>query len=705
VIEHVYDSREWSLEGRESALEVALRAALEAGATRRLIGPAEDGHGEQSAMPPEVAPAAESRAAEQLATEGSDGSEGSEGSEVSEVSGGSGGDGGGEGCPETVGLRRLLEEGAGHLAVAAEAGREQARQAGRQVRALAAFAACRPAAAFDRPAEQVGAAAAASRAARPGALSEVSEWAVDEVAATLGLSARAAGALLADAVTLTGRLPATVAALEEGRIGWPVARMLAEVLGPVRDGARARVEAGLLARAEGRTTAAVRAAAVRAVLRADAAAAAARLAAAIRGRRVRLRRGEDGMATLAAELTGPVAAACYQTLEAYAEACVTPGDPRTKEQRMADCLAELLLRPGATDLPPVQIELTVIAPVDTLRGGDEPGEVAGQPVPAVLVRELAHTLGLLPRPIAGTGPAESVASQSEAAAAKAPPCLEPETETPAGQPSADGLPAAATAGAPESPKQDSAGKTPTAKAWETGATDAADAAGASGLAATERAAADLAALLGWTTAAGTPLASPPTIAIVEEISGQLRALTTGAQLRRAATCRRRACRTGHRPCTHHPDPDPDPDGAGLGPPEDSPGYTPGAALDTFVRFRDRRCRFPGCRARAIRCDLDHTTPWPHGDTSEANLCCLCRHHHRLRHQAPGWRITHLPDGGLQWTLPGGTTITTHPPRAGTDDDLPPPTPPPPPQPPLTAQERVLGRPRPPGEIDDDPAPF
>ncbi|MGZ6863323.1 MAG: hypothetical protein ACXVF8_17955, partial [Blastococcus sp.] len=98
---------------------------------------------------------------------------------------------------------------------------------------------------------------------------------------------------------------------------------------------------------------------------------------------------------------------------------------------------------------------------------------------------------------------------------------------------------------------------------------------------------------------------------------------------------------------------------------------------------------------------------------EDNLCCLCRHHHRLRHQAPGWSLRRLPDGGLEWTLPGGNTITTHPPRYGTDDppplDPPPPEPessqPPPLDPPLTARERVLGRPLPPGAVDDDPPPF
>ena len=50
----------------------------------------------------------------------------------------------------------------------------------------------------------------------------------------------------------------------------------------------------------------------------------------------------------------------------------------------------------------MQVVLTLVAGVDTVTGqgagADEPGEVDGDLVPAALVRELAHTLGLLARP-------------------------------------------------------------------------------------------------------------------------------------------------------------------------------------------------------------------------------------------------------------------------------------------------------------------
>ncbi|SNS89885.1 hypothetical protein SAMN06893096_11048 [Geodermatophilus pulveris] len=42
------------------------------------------------------------------------------------------------------------------------------------------------------------------------------------------------------------------------------------------------------------------------------------------------------------------------------------------------------------------------------------------------------------------------------------------------------------------------------------------------------------------------------------------------------------------------------------PPRPAGGYRPGPALDRWVRARDRRCRFPGCRRRIPAAgELDH----------------------------------------------------------------------------------------------------
>jgi hypothetical protein len=142
----------------------------------------------------------------------------------------------------------------------------------------------------------------------------------------------------------------------------------------------------------------------------------------------------------------------------------------------------------------------------------------------------------------------------------------------------------------------------------------------------------------------TALAERPRIALVDQLSGTLLALTDSTELRAAAAA-----------------------GRGLGPPSGTDAYQPTDPLYRFVRLRDRRCRFPGCRLRARCCDLDHQVPHPHGDTAHDNLACLCEHHHRLSHQAPGWRLHRDADGGLVWTLPGGCTITTYPPAFGNDD--------------------------------------
>ncbi|WP_305852265.1 HNH endonuclease signature motif containing protein [Blastococcus sp. PRF04-17] len=550
------------------------------------------------------------------------------------------------------GLRQLLETGAGHLDVAAAAFGEQGRLAAVQARALAAFAACRPAAAMDRPDDEAGAAAAASRAARPAVLTEVSEWAVDEVMARLTLSAQAAARLLEQSVILVELLPATLDACQAGVISWTHAVMLTEVLPVLTDPAvRAAVEARLLARAADKTVPQLRAAARRAVLKADPNAALRRAARAIGDRQVQTHPGRDGVGSLTATgLSTPVLAACYRALQAYAAASRTPDDPRTQDQRMTDCLVDLILRPDANH-PPVQIALTLIAGVNTMSGGDDPGELDGHPIPAAMVRALAAALGLLPR----TPPPPAEPATTE------PATTEPATTEPATTEPATTEPATTEPATTEAATTEPATTEPTAT--EATAEPAARAA--------------LAELLDLRAVTGTALAHLPALAVVDELTGQLLALTTAAGLRT---------------------------GQALDPPGPTPGYAPATALQKFVRARDRRCRFPGCRTPAIRCDLDHNQPWPLGPTSADNLCCLCRHHHRLSHQAPGWRMQRRPDGGLQWTTPGGHTITTHPQPYGTDD-LPPPPPAQPPRPGLTLRERVLGRPPTPAHHTDDPAPF
>jgi hypothetical protein len=131
-------------------------------------------------------------------------------------------------------------------------------------------------------------------------------------------------------------------------------------------------------------------------------------------------------------------------------------------------------------------------------------------------------------------------------------------------------------------------------------------------------------------------------------------------------------------------------------------YTVPADLKHRLRLRDGTCRFPGCRRRAERCDLDHTVAWAHGGRTAAdNLAHLCRHHHLLKHRTGPlgrWQLEHhrppgppagastagpatvgasmagglmtgttpgrVPrageEGVLVWTSPAGRTYCTHP---------------------------------------------
>ncbi|OMQ15124.1 hypothetical protein A7K94_0211690 [Modestobacter sp. VKM Ac-2676] len=190
----------------------------------------------------------------------------------------------------------------------------------------------------------------------------------------LGLTTDAATCLLVDSLLLVDRLPATLDALADGRITWAHAQVMTDLIAPLPDEVRAAAEERLLAKVDGRTRTQLRAAARRMVQKLDASAVARRVTEAIRDRRVTVHAGDDGMATLGATLPAPVARAMRDALGRYADAAAGDGDERTRQQRMVDCLADLVLRPGEHGLAPVQAHITLVAAVETLLGGSEPGE-------------------------------------------------------------------------------------------------------------------------------------------------------------------------------------------------------------------------------------------------------------------------------------------------------------------------------------------
>ncbi len=113
-------------------------------------------------------------------------------------------------------------------------------------------------------------------------------------------------------------------------------------------------------------------------------------------------------------------------------------------------------------------------------------------------------------------------------------------------------------------------------------------------------------------------------------------------------------------------------GTGLACPPAVDRYQPTPAHRRHARTRDRTCRQPGCHNRAGWADLDHVIAYAcGGETDCANLCCLCRRHHRLKTHAKGWRYVMTSDGVLSVTTPSGVTRTSWPPglRSGTLDLL------------------------------------
>ena len=614
---------------------------------------------------------------------------------------------------------------AGPLGAVQAADREIARQTALRARAVAEFAASRPASA-DRPQGEPGAMSAERWAARPELLRDVSEWAAQELSVALSITASSAETLLERSSSLVHRLPGTLAALEAGALHPGHLFPMLEKVAPIEDDSvRGQVESGLLAWASGRVTtpAQLGARARREVLRRDARAAVRALERALRERGVSWSPGRvDGMGSVTAELTLPESRALVAALGRCADAVEDePGAPvRTRGQKMADCLLDLVLRPTEHDLPPVQVALTLVAPVACALGGDQPAEIDGEPVPAHMARELLRAVtgadlgrhvvasggsadadeipwdGPLPTPdelaaeaaeqhdfarweeqlveriLAGEfdGSGREPAAVPEHAGpgpAAAPPvtagshegCWWAEADRvveEAGQSllqahRATARAAAAVRGAAASDAGDEA-------VWQAGPggrLSAAEDAMTALTAATATQREELGRLLGTTGGGG--LVERPRIAVTDRLTGALLALTDLTGLRRVAHCGAPACRRRPERCRHDLTGRP-----GLGPPGPTDAYRPGAELDRFLRARDRRCRFPGCRRRVPRGgELDHDRAWPDGPTSAANLVGYCTADHRGKHQAPNWQHELAADGTLTVTTPTGLVAVTDPP--------------------------------------------
>lgn len=87
-------------------------------------------------------------------------------------------------------------------------------------------------------------------------------------------------------------------------------------------------------------------------------------------------------------------------------------------------------------------------------------------------------------------------------------------------------------------------------------------------------------------------------------------------------------------------------------------YRPPQLMRNRIISRDKYCRFPNCSKRAEQCDIDHVEPFGLGGaTADENLICLCRAHHRIKHQTT-WRLRMLGTGQAEWTTPTGRIYLT-----------------------------------------------
>jgi hypothetical protein len=222
-----------------------------------------------------------------------------------------------------------------------------------------------------------------------------------EIATALRISERAADLLIDEAGVLVAYLPATQAALAEGRITPRHARVIVDELGRVDEAERPELERRALDAAD--QSARVFARTVRRLRETrDAARATERHRKARDGRHVSCEPGSDGMAWITACLPAADALAIDSRLDDLARGLAREGDERTVAQLRADAFGDVLLeRDGRAfrrfgDARPTVV---VTVPIDVLtKTSDSGAELVGHgPIDAQTARELAAEAAVLRR--------------------------------------------------------------------------------------------------------------------------------------------------------------------------------------------------------------------------------------------------------------------------------------------------------------------
>ncbi|RSN23345.1 HNH endonuclease [Amycolatopsis sp. WAC 04169] len=211
-----------------------------------------------------------------------------------------------------------------------------------------------------------------------------------EVALALSVTDNHAGALVAAADAVTSRLPRTLALMDNGKLsGFGAAKVATATAWLSDDDARA-VDALLEDRIAEKNPDQVRKAANHAANTIDPDGAGKRAEQHREGRRLTLRHGETGVASIEVE-DGPVekVAAAYQRIDREARALRVGGETRTLDQLRADVALDLLL--GGQGGPSERSEVFLYMDLFTYLGlNEDPAELAGHgTIPAALARHIA----------------------------------------------------------------------------------------------------------------------------------------------------------------------------------------------------------------------------------------------------------------------------------------------------------------------------
>jgi hypothetical protein len=222
----------------------------------------------------------------------------------------------------------------------------------------------------------------------------VSEFFTREVGHALNLGRGTAAFRARRAFTWRDKLPATFALLRRGEIDERRAGRLAAVLEHTAPELAHEVEARLLPEALDLAPARLEARALELLAELDAEAIEQRHEEGAKSADVRAYPTADGMGTLAADMPADQVAACHAMIDELARMAKADGDERPIGQIRAEILTMLVLGPGDSGVPAVQLDLTVTATLDRA-GALGGGTVNGFAITRAQLRALLARFGAL----------------------------------------------------------------------------------------------------------------------------------------------------------------------------------------------------------------------------------------------------------------------------------------------------------------------